>query len=101
MPSEQPPRLRRRDFVFLLLAGCLPLPWMLAHHQDGLALTPELVACLAGMAILGGAFLLTWATALAERDLPQAIAILVLALVILLPDLILALPRALMPRFVN
>jgi cation:H+ antiporter len=86
MPSEQPPRLRRRDFVFLLVAGCLPLPWMLAYHQNGLALVPELVACLAGMAILGGAFLLTWATELAERDLPQAIAILVLALVSVLPE---------------
>jgi cation:H+ antiporter len=86
MTSEQPPRLRRRDIAFLLLAGCLPLPWMLAHHQGGHALAPELVACLAGMAILGGAFLLTWATELAERDIPQALAILVLALVSVLPE---------------
>ena len=43
-------------------------------------------ATLAGLAILGGAFVLSWATELAERDIPQALAILVLALVSVLPE---------------
>jgi cation:H+ antiporter len=77
---------RKRDLVFLVAAGSLPVPWMVAHHFTGVPLAAELVATLAGMAILGGAFLLTWATELAERDIPQALAILVLALVSVLPE---------------
>ena len=53
---------------------------------DGLGLSPHTVAWLAGFAILGGAVLLSWATELAERDIPQALAILVLALVSVLPE---------------
>jgi cation:H+ antiporter len=80
------PRSRKRDFAALLGAAALPLPWMVAHHFEGLGLSSELVAGLAGLAILGGAFLLSWATELAERDIPQALAILVLALVAVLPE---------------
>jgi cation:H+ antiporter len=86
MASKQRSRSRKRDFLFLVAAGSLPVPWMVAHHFAGLPLPSELVATLAGMAILGGAFLLTWATELAERDIPQAVAILVLALVSVLPE---------------
>jgi cation:H+ antiporter len=86
MAEALSPRARRRDFVALQLAGLLPLPWIVMHHFEGLALSVEWVACLAGMAILGGAFLLTWATELAEHDIPQSLAILVLALVSVLPE---------------
>jgi cation:H+ antiporter len=79
-------RLRFRDFLLFVAAGLLPVPWMLAHHFSGLDLMPSLVATLAGTAILGGALLLTWATELSERDVPQGIAILVLALVSVLPE---------------
>jgi len=44
------------------------------------------VATAAGLAILGGAFLLSWAAELAERDIPQALAILFLALLSVLPE---------------
>jgi len=79
-------RRRIRDFLFFVAAGLLPVPWMLAHHFSGIDLMPSLVATMAGTAILGGAFLLTWATELSERDVPQGIAILVLALVSVLPE---------------
>jgi cation:H+ antiporter len=79
-------RSRKRDFLALTGAAALPVPWMVAHHFEGLGLSSELVALLAGIAILGGAFLLSWATELAERDIPQALAILVLALVSVLPE---------------
>jgi cation:H+ antiporter len=68
------------------MAGALPLPWMAAHQFEGLGLGPASIAWLAGFAILGGAVLLSWATELAERDIPQALAILVLALVSVLPE---------------
>ena len=86
MRASPLPRSRKRDFLALLGAAALPLPWMVGHHFEGLGLSSELVAALAGLAILGGAFLLSWAAELAERDIPQALAILVLALVAVLPE---------------
>jgi cation:H+ antiporter len=79
-------RSRKRDLLILLTAGALPLPWMLAGPIKGLGLPPEIIATLAGLAILGGAMLISWAAELSERDIPQAIAILVMALVAVLPE---------------
>jgi cation:H+ antiporter len=79
-------RPRRRDLLAIAGAASLPIPWVAVHNLRGLELGPEIVATLAGLAILGGAFLLSWATELAERDIPQALAILVLALVSVLPE---------------
>jgi len=86
MAAKQLSRLRKRDFLLLLAAGVLPVPWMLMHHFAGSLPGEPLVATLAGLAILGSAFLLTWATELAEGDIPQAVAIMVLALVSVLPE---------------
>ena len=86
MAGAVPSRSRKRDFLALFGAALLPLPWMLAHEFPGLGLQPELVAVLSGLAILGAAFLLSWATELAERDIPQALAILFLALMSVLPE---------------
>jgi cation:H+ antiporter len=86
MDRAAPTRSRKRDFVALLGAGMLPLPWMICHHFHGLGLSPEFTALLSGLGIVGGAFLLSWAAELAERDIPQALAILALALVSVLPE---------------
>lgn len=86
MARVAPSRSRKRDFLALFGAGLLPVPWMVAHEFPGLGLEAEVVAPVSGLAILGGAFLLSWATELAERDIPQALAILVLALVSVLPE---------------
>ncbi len=86
MEAAQPPRSRKRDAVALVGAAALPLPWIVAHAFDGMGLAAEAIAIVAGLAILGGAFLVTWATELAERDIPLALAILVLALVSVLPE---------------
>jgi len=76
----------KRDLAAFLVAGLMPVPWMVAGALEGLDLSPEAAAALAGVAILGAAFLLSWATELAERDVPQSLAILVLALVSVLPE---------------
>lgn len=86
MTAAATTRRRGRIFLALLAAGLLPVPWMVCHHFLGLGLPAEAIAALSGLAILGGAFLLSWATELAERDIPQALAILVLALVSVLPE---------------
>jgi cation:H+ antiporter len=72
----------------LLFASCglIAVPWIAAHGIQGLGLEPEVEATLSGLAIVGGAFVLSWATELAERDIPQALAILFLALVSVLPE---------------
>jgi len=79
-------RSRKRDLIVIACAGALPVPWLALHNLPGLELPSEFVAVAAGVAILGGAFLLTWACELAERDIPQALAILFLALVSVLPE---------------
>jgi cation:H+ antiporter len=85
MAAEAPPP-RKRDVALFLTSSLLPLPWVVAEALGGLSLPPEAVALLAGLAILGGAFLLSWATELAERDIPQSLALLVLALISVLPE---------------
>jgi cation:H+ antiporter len=79
-------RLRRRDLGWFLMAAFLPVPWIAAYHLGGLGMPPELEALLSGLSILGAAFLLSWSMELAERDIPQNLALLVLALVSVLPE---------------
>ena len=86
MARATPSRSRKRDFVALFGAAALPLPWLMIHHFHGLGLSHEATSALAGLSILGGAFLLSWGAELAERDVPQAFAILMLALVAVLPE---------------
>ncbi len=77
---------RTRELLALCGGCALPIPWMVARAYPGLEFSPELTATLAGIAILGGAFIVSWAAELAERDIPQALAILMLALVSVLPE---------------
>ena len=84
--TQDAPRLRRRDLGWFLVAAFLPVPWVVAYQLGGLGLPPVAIALLAGFAILGAAFMLSWSMELAERDIPQNLALLVLALVSVLPE---------------
>ncbi len=86
MPANKPARAGLRELAGFSFAASLPLPWVIAHAFGGMGLQAEWIALLAGLAILGSAFLLSWATELAERDIPQQLALLVLALVSVLPE---------------
>jgi cation:H+ antiporter len=79
-------RSRKRDLTWFAVAVALPLPWIVAHSLGGLGLPPEWTCLISGVSIVGAAFLLSWTTELAERDVPQALALLVLALVSVLPE---------------
>ncbi len=68
------PLVRDRRAAARCLGCCRPC-WAASSF------VPEVAAPLAGLAIVGAAFLLSWATELAERDIPQALALLLLALV--------------------
>jgi cation:H+ antiporter len=72
--------------VWLVIGLLLPLPWTLQAFLGGFHFVPEIAAPLTGIAIVGAAFLLSWATELGERDIPQSLALLVLALVSVLPE---------------
>ncbi len=71
----------------LPLAGALalPMPWLVlwarGPHAD-----PLIVASLAGLAILGAAFLLSWAAELFQLEVSQALALALLALIAVLPE---------------
>lgn len=72
--------------AWLVIALLLPLPWTLQTLLGGLHFVPEVAAPLTGLSIVGAAFLLSWATELGERDIPQSFALLILALVSVLPE---------------
>jgi len=76
----------KRDLAWFLFAASLPLPWLVADSFGGLGIPHSTVAVLSGFAILGSAFLLSWSMELAEHDIPQSLALLVLALVSVLPE---------------
>lgn len=73
-----------RWLPYLVAAG-VSLPW-LGFAVSGSHPAALLTAVLSGVAILGAAFLLSWACEVAEEDVPQAIAVSVLALVAVLPE---------------
>jgi cation:H+ antiporter len=86
MRSPERRRVRARDLVWFSVAIFLPVPWLVARALGGLGIMSEFVAVLAGLAILGAAFLLSWSCEVAEQDIPQALALLVLALAGVLPE---------------
>jgi cation:H+ antiporter len=73
-----------RWLPYFLAAG-VAVPW-LAVHLLGVDVGNTTVAVMSGIAILGAAFLLSWACEVAEEDVPQALAVSVLALVAVLPE---------------
>lgn len=72
-----------RTIAWLVASLAMPLPWLLA--SDG-AFGHVATATATGIAIVGAAFLLSWSVELGERDMPQSFALLILALVSVLPE---------------
>ncbi len=74
-----------KTWLWLALAILAPIPWLLLRFA-GLHEPPYLVAALTGLAILGAAFLLSWASEVAQLDISQALAVVVLSLIAVLPE---------------
>ena len=73
--------------IWLVLAILAPLAWLIPHFTGaGHDLDPALRSGLAGFAIVGAAFMLGWAVELAEEYVPPTFALIVLALVAVLPE---------------
>ena len=73
------------DWLWLGSAILLCLQWIVLHLAH-VPLSPEWEALAAGLAIFGAAFILSWAAELAQLDIPQTLALAVLALLAVLPE---------------
>lgn len=69
--------------VWLAVAASLP---GLLCAVTGVHLTPPMAATLSGAAILAASFILLWACDVAQNDIPQALALAVVALIAVLPE---------------
>jgi cation:H+ antiporter len=74
-----------KRFGWFAVAGGLTLPWILMRFL-GVHADPLMVSLLAGMAIMGAAFLLSWAAEAAEGDFSGSLIIALLALIVMLPE---------------
>ena len=73
--------------TWLVIAVLAPLAWLIPHFTGaGHDLEPGLRSALAGFSIVGAAFMLGWAVELAEEFVPPSFALIVLALVAVLPE---------------
>ena len=82
---KRPSPARISSLAPVVVALLLPLPW-LTLSRAGFHGEPLLVACLTGVAILGAAFLLSWAAELLQIEVSQAFALALLALIAVLPE---------------
>jgi len=71
--------------LWVLTSVGLCLQWIFVHFS-GVHPSPELQALSAGLAIFGASFMLSWAAELAQLDIPQALALALLALIAVLPE---------------
>ncbi len=71
--------------LYLVLAVALTLPGLFLKLA-GSHTAPPVEALLFGMAVLGAAFLLSWAAEVAQKDISQALAVAILALIAVLPE---------------
>jgi cation:H+ antiporter len=75
------------NLVWIVAVLLTPLVWLVPFAigaHEGFA--PLLIATLSGLAIVGAAFQLSWACELAEEDVPPAFALILLALIAVLPE---------------
>jgi len=74
-----------RKAMPLILAALITLPglWL---KLSGVHLPPPPAALISGLAILGASFLLLWACDVAQMDIPQTLALAVVALIAVLPE---------------
>ena len=73
------------NWLWIGSSGLLCFQWI-GIHFAGLHLLPHFEALSSGLAIFGAAFMLSWAAELSQKDIPQALAIALLALIAVLPE---------------
>src|SRR5205809_7139774 len=73
------------NWLWIGSSTLLCLQWI-TIHLSGIHPPPEFEALSAGLAIFGASFMLSWAAELAQLDIPQALALALLALIAVLPE---------------
>jgi cation:H+ antiporter len=73
------------NWIWIASSAVLCLQWIVIHLSGGHP-PPHWMALSSGVAIFGAAFMLSWAAELAQKDIPQALAIALLALIAVLPE---------------
>jgi len=73
------------NWLWIGSATTLCLQWIVIHFIGGHP-PPHWMALSSGLAIFGAAFMLSWAAEIAQKDIPQALAIALLALIAVLPE---------------
>ena len=68
-----------------ILSVSLTVPGLIFSHAN-MGISPLWMALFTGLAILGASFLLTWACEVAQLDVPQAVAVAVVAFIAVLPE---------------
>lgn len=77
---------KRLSGFFVFLAVLLSAQWLFLHLVSRVHLPVPWNAVLPGLAIFSAAFLLSWAAELAQMEIPQALALAILALIAVLPE---------------
>jgi cation:H+ antiporter len=72
-------------FLWVASSVGLSLQWIFIYFS-GLHPSPQWMALSAGLAIFGASFILSWAAELAQFEIPQALALALLALIAVLPE---------------
>ncbi len=75
----------RKSILGMLSAFALTLPWIVIRSK-GIAIAPVNEALFSGLAIVGGAFILSWAAEVAEVDVPMSVSLALVALIAVLPE---------------
>jgi cation:H+ antiporter len=86
VPDPSPAIARGRQLVYLGLAVGLTIPGVAfsrVHHPDA---ADAVLALIFGLAIIGAAFMLSWAAEAAQLDISAGLAIAVLAFIAVLPE---------------
>jgi len=73
------------NWLWLFLFPLFGLPWILFHFTHA-KLTPLCESLFSGLAIVGASFILSWATEIAQKDIPKGFSLIILALIAVLPE---------------
>ena len=74
-----------KERLQILIAFTLTLPWLFSFLLS-IHYPAHIEALLSGIAVLGSAFLLSWAAETAEMDIPRSVSLAIVALLAVLPE---------------
>ncbi|HEV8624729.1 MAG TPA: sodium:proton exchanger [Acidimicrobiia bacterium] len=86
MPDPSHSLARGRQLVYLGLAAAVTVPGVIVSRMEHPDAPEVLLALVFGLAIVGAAFLLSWAAEAAQLDISAGLAIAVLAFIAVLPE---------------